>query len=115
MSASQSIDTSDLLEVLERRIGCRSKDTFMIPDRKFTDDQIGVVSEATVDNGKVGLNATLHANTIIVNNRGMVQSLSADKLEPENILSFTALLMPACTNDDGKRKFVRLQRVIAVE
>ena len=95
--------------------GGRSNDTFMIPDRKFTDDQIGVVSEATVDNGKVGLNATLPANPIIVNNRGMVQSLPADKLEPENILSFTALLMPACTNDDGKRKFVRLQRVIAVE
>ena len=95
--------------------GGRSNDTFMIIDRQFTRDQIGVVSEATVDNGKVGLNATLPANPIIVNGRGMVQSLDPSKLEPENILSITALLMPACTNDDGKRKFVRLQRVIAVE
>lgn len=83
--------------------GGRSNDTFMISDRQFTKDQIGVVSEATVDNGKVGLNATLPANPIIVNGRGMVQSLDVSQLEPENFLSFNSLLMPACTNDDSKR------------
>ena len=84
--------------------GGRSNDTFMISDRQFTKDQIGIVSEATVDNGKVGLNATLPANPIIVNGRGMVQTIDPSKLEPENYLSFNTLLMPACTNDDSKRR-----------
>jgi hypothetical protein len=72
----------------------------MITDRQFTEDQIGIVSEATVDNGKTGMNASLPANPVIVNSRGMVQSLPIDKLEPENILSITSLLFPAATNDD---------------
>ena len=95
--------------------GGRSNDTFMITDRQFTRDQIGVVSEATVDNGKTGMNATLPANPIIVNERGMVQEVDLKDLQPENVLSLTACLMPCATNDDGKRKFVRPQRVIAVE
>lgn len=95
--------------------GGRSNDTFMITDRQFTEDQIGIVSEATVDNGKTGMNASLPANPVIVNSRGMVQSLSVDQLEPENILSVTSLLYPAATNDDGKRRFVRLQGEIPVE
>ena len=80
--------------------GGRSNDTFMIADRQFTRDQIGVVSEATVDNGKTGMNASLPANPIIVNERGMIQSIPTDQLEPENILSIVSLLMPCATNDD---------------
>lgn len=83
--------------------GGRSNDTFMITDRQFTRDQIGVVSEATVDNGKVGMNATLPASPIIVNGRGMVKDVDIKDLRPENILSFTSLLMPCATQDDGKR------------
>ena len=95
--------------------GGRSNDTFMIADRQFTRDQIGVVSEATVDNGKTGMNASLPANPIIVNERGMIQSIPTDQLEPENILSITSLFMPCSTNDDSKRRFVRLQGEIPVE
>ena len=80
--------------------GGRSNDTFMITDRQFTRDQIGVVSEATVDNGKTGMNATLPANPIIVNERGMVQEVDLKNLQPENVLSLTACLMPCATNDD---------------
>ena len=80
--------------------GGRSNDTFMITDRQFTRDQIGVVSEATVDNGKTGMNATLPANPIIVNERGMVQEIDIKDLKPENVLSLNSLLMPCATNDD---------------
>lgn len=80
--------------------GGRSNDTFMITDRQFTVDQIGIVSEATVDNGKTGMNASLPANPVIVNSRGMVQSKSIEELQPENILSISSLLMPCATNDD---------------
>ena len=80
--------------------GGRSADTFMISDRQFTKDQIGVVSEATVDNGKTGFAASLPANPIIVNGRGMAQEKPIEELAPENILSFTSLLFPFVTNDD---------------
>jgi hypothetical protein len=90
--------------------GGRSNDTFMITDRQFTEDQIGVVSEATVDNGKTGMNATLPANPTIVNTRGMVSSEDVQNLNPENVLSFTACLLPCATNDDGKRRCASLRR-----
>lgn len=81
--------------------GGRSNDTFMIPDRQFTRDQIGVVSEATVDNGKTGLNAMLPFNPVIVNERGMVaEDIDVSKLEPENVLSITSLLLPGVCQDD---------------
>jgi len=80
--------------------GGRSAETFMIPDRQFTKDSLGVVSEATVDNGKVGLNATLPFNPLISNVRGMAVAPDPDKLEPENMLSLNSLIMPGVTNDD---------------
>lgn len=81
--------------------GGRSNDTFMVADRQFTRDQIGVVSEATVDNGKTGTNAMLPFNPIIVNERGMVsENIDINKLEPENVLSVTSLLYPCVTQDD---------------
>lgn len=96
--------------------GGRSNDTFMIADRQFTRDQIGVVSEATVDNGKTGMNAMLPFNPVIVNERGMVaENIDISKLEPENVLSITSLLYPCVTQDDGKRRSVRLPAVMSVE
>jgi hypothetical protein len=91
--------------------GGRSNDTFMIPDRQFTDDQLGIVSEATVDNGTTGLNATLPFNPIFTNARGMaVTEADIDKLEPENVLSITSLLVPGATSDDSKRaNFINIQ------
>ena len=84
--------------------GGRSNDTFMISDRQFTKDQLGIVSEASVDNGKVGLNASLPLNPVFSNARGMALSDSdIDKLEPDNVLSITSLIMPGATNDDSKR------------
>ena len=80
--------------------GGRSNDTFMIPDRNFTPDSVGIVSEATVDNGKTGLNAMLPFNPIIVNNRGMCTQADLEQLKPENMLSITSLLYPCVTHDD---------------
>ena len=91
--------------------GGRSNDTFMIPDRQFTDDQLGIVSEATVDNGTTGLNASLPFNPIFTNARGMaLTEEEIDKLEPENVLSITSLLVPGATQDDSKRaNFINIQ------
>ena len=95
--------------------GGRSNETFRVPDRQFTEDSVGVVSEATVDNGKVGLNATLPANPVFANARGMIGEINKADLKPENMLSMTSLVMAGATNDDSKRKFVRLSRVTVIE
>lgn len=84
--------------------GGRSNETFKIADRNFTDDQLGVVSEATVDNAKVGLNGLAPMDPIITNIRGMSADIDPHQLKPSNMLSITSLLMPCVTNDDGKRR-----------
>ncbi len=81
----------------------RTSDTFLLADRMFTKDALGIVSEATVDNGKVGMNAILPANPKLVDARGMTESIDPSKLEPENILSMNSLVMPCIVQDDGKR------------
>ena len=91
--------------------GGRSNDTFMIQDRQFTTDQLGIVSEATVDNGTTGLNASLPFNPVFTNGRGMaLTDEDIKKLEPENVLSITSLIMPGATQDDSKRaNFINIQ------
>jgi len=80
--------------------GGRSNETFKLKDRKFTQDAIGIMSEATTDNGKVAMNAILPANPIMVNSRGMTDHVDIKDLKPENVFSFNSLLMPGVTQDD---------------
>jgi hypothetical protein len=80
--------------------GGRTVDTFKIPDRKFTNSAIGIVSEATTDNYKTGMNAILPVNPTMVSSRGIAQSVPTDQLQPENMLSVNTLLMPCACQDD---------------
>lgn len=90
--------------------GGRSADTFMIGDRQYPLDGVGIVSEATSDSSKVGLNAVLSANPTIINLHGMTLSKQSEELDPAQVLSVTSMLMPSVTNDDGKRaNFVNSQ------
>lgn len=90
--------------------GGRSAETFRIEDRKFPADGIGIISEATVDNGKVALNAQLSMNPSIVDTLGMTISKPIDEITPTEMLSVSALLMPGATYDDGKRcNFLSIQ------
>lgn len=90
--------------------GGRSADTFTIDDRRYPEDGIGVISEATVDNAKVALNAQLSMNPRLTNLRGLSHVADPSQLDPSELLSITSLLMPCCTNDDGKRaNFVSIQ------
>lgn len=85
--------------------GGRTAQSFVVEDRRFPEDGIGVLSEATPDNGKVSINASISADPLISNIRGMfdLDGVDPDKLEPSQVLSVPALLMPCSTNDDGKR------------
>ena len=81
--------------------GGRSKETMTKPSRAFHINDVGVLSESTVDNSGVGTVAYLSADPQIKNLRGM---LKEDKeLSPTSMLSTSALLSPCSTTDLAKR------------
>ena len=81
-------------------MGGRTAQSFVIDDRRFPEDGVGVLSEATPDSGKVAINAYTSANPRIGNIRGMFTAADKENLEPANMLSTTALLAPGSTQDD---------------
>lgn len=90
--------------------GGRNSDTFMINDRRYPKDAIGIISEATINSQTVGINASLSMNPTLDNLRGMTVSLPISQLGPNNILSVTAVVTPFSMNDDGKRvNFINIQ------
>lgn len=80
--------------------GGRSGRTMVVADRVYPDDAVGILSEATPDSAKVAVNAYTSADPKLDNVRGMYNTDSEDPLEPANILSATALLMPGALQDD---------------
>jgi hypothetical protein len=85
--------------------GGRSSQTFVVDDRKFTVDSLGIISEATVDNSDVAVNAILSFNPNIDNLYGMCKPGDPKTLDPASILSVTGALVPGATNDDGQDLF----------
>lgn len=79
--------------------GGRSAVTMVKETRGFKDTDLGVISEATPDSGKVGIRTYTTANPNIINLRGVTK-----KLEPTDgnasVLSTSALLAPAAVHDD---------------
>lgn len=93
--------------------GGRTAESFVIEDRVFPKDGVGIISEATPDSGKVALNAYLVASPVIENIRGMYNTTASDnpkELTPSQIMSVSALLMPGATNDEPRRtNFISIQ------
>jgi hypothetical protein len=82
--------------------GGRTSKSFVVEDRRYPEDAIGIMSEATPDSGKVAMNAYTTADPKLANLRGMFAQ-EKDELTPANVLSTTAMLMPCSVQDDGKR------------
>jgi hypothetical protein len=82
--------------------GGRMARSFVVPDRVYPPDAVGVLSEATPDSGKVSFNAYLSADPAVTNVRGMYTT-EGRALKPANVLSTAALLIPGATQDDAKR------------
>lgn len=90
--------------------GGRSDQTFTIEDRRFPADTLGVISEATVDSGKVAINVLTSMDPALHNLRGMATGRTPAEVTPTETLSVTSLLFPGATNDDGKRaNFISIQ------
>lgn len=91
-------------------IGGRTGESFVASDRRYAPDDTGVLSEATADSGKVGMNAMLSFNPTIKNTMGVIESKDKKDLKPSNLLSAHALLMPFAVNDDCNRlNFISIQ------
>ena len=77
----------------------------MVNDRRFAKDDVGVISESTVDNKKVGLNAQLSFDPLIENTEGILGE--SKDIQPANFLSIYGLMFPFATHDDTKRLKIR--------
>ena len=110
-SGSPIEDMTLMCDMTYGGVGGRSADSFVISDRHYDKSDVGVVSEATVDNQKVAFNSALSYNPNIVNTLGMAEDIPQDKLKASQILSPHSLLFPFSTSDDSKRlniKFVHI-------
>lgn len=85
--------------------GGRAKRSMVRRTRAFHSSDIGIRSEAGVDNGDVGINCFLTANPNLTSLRGT--AVTETDLTPEhgagNLLSTSALVSPFATYDDPKR------------
>lgn len=82
-------------------MGGRTAQSFVVEDRQYPDDAVGILSNCTPDSGKVALNSYTTVNPVIQNIRGMFNTnQDIEKLEPSQVLSATSLLMPCSTNED---------------
>lgn len=82
-------------------VGGRTSESFVVDDRRYPTDGIGVVSESTVDNAKVSMNAYLTVDPTIANTRGIISTEALSNLAATNVFSVTTLNTPCAVNDDG--------------
>lgn len=78
--------------------GGRSKETMVASTRLYDESYMGVVSEATVDSGDVGIRSYLCVNPKINDIYGFTSDL--DKYDPTSIYSTSALLFAGADRDD---------------
>lgn len=91
-------------------IGGRTGESFVISDRRYDESDVGVISEAAPDNGKVGLNATLSHNPNIKGTLGIIESKEFKDIKPSEAWSIHALVFPGALSDDTKRvNFIGIQ------
>ncbi|WP_257291521.1 hypothetical protein [Endozoicomonas sp. ONNA1] len=98
--------------------GGRSGETMVRRSREFHPNDKGIISEASPDSGKVGINTHLTANPKLANLRGVVDKYNEKEDGYSRLVSNTALLAPASDRDDPKRtNFTNVQQShgIAVE
>lgn len=81
-------------------MGGRTGESFVINDRRFPKDGVGIISEATADSGNVSITANTPMNPTVANLYGLLESKPLDQLNPTNVLSVSSLVMPGETQDD---------------
>lgn len=84
--------------------GGRSKDAISAPARTYNVNQIGTISEATVDSGDVGVTAYMSANPRFNSVLGIsTQYNDTEELDPVEVYSTSMALSAFAGHDDPKR------------
>lgn len=82
-------------------VGGRTAQSFVVSDRQFPRDGVGVISEAVPDSPKVGISGYTVGDPNITNLHGMLGTVNdPTELDPTQSISISALTMPGSTNDD---------------
>ncbi len=83
--------------------GGRTSRSMVRATREFHPNDLGVISEGTVDNSDVGINTYLSGNPNFMDVRGMTQRYDLDDPNPTSLMSSAALLSVGSDRDDMKR------------
>jgi hypothetical protein len=96
-------------------VGGRSKRAMTKNTRRYHPNDMGTISESTVDSSDVGINLHMSANPKLISIRGLTSRYDFDKDGPASLLSTSALLAPGSDRDDPKRvNFIAIQQEHAV-
>lgn len=83
--------------------GGRGRTSMVARTRVFGENDMGVISEATVDSGDVAINTYTTANPKFNSLRGTTDRYDGKNAGPASLLSTGALISPAADSDDPKR------------
>jgi hypothetical protein len=90
--------------------GGRSRRSMVKSSRVYTESDMGVISEGTVDSGDVGIVSYLTADPNFTNLRGLTRRKDFKTDGPAKFLSTAAMLSPAADREDPKRtNFIGIQ------
>jgi len=90
--------------------GGRSRRAMVASTRLFTDEDMGFISEGTVDSGDVAIITYLSPNSNVTSVRGTVRMYDAKRDGASSIMSTAALLSFGADGDDPKRvNFITVQ------
>jgi hypothetical protein len=91
--------------------GGRNKDAMTKDSRVYHENDMGTISESTVDSSDVAINTFLSANPLFTSIRGTTEKYDFDKNGATSLLSTSAILSPGSANDDSKRvNFISVQQ-----
>lgn len=90
--------------------GGRSRRAMVASTRLFTDEDMGFISEGTVDSGDVAIITYLSPNSNLTSVRGTVRMYDKERDGASSLMSTAALLSFAADGDDPKRvNFITVQ------
>lgn len=100
----------DLEVVVFRGVGGRSSVSMTAPSRTVHDNAMGIVSEASVDNGDVGTISFTSADPNYTSVRGTTRRLTDPQNQRSKLVSTSMLMAPGADMDDPKRiNFISIQ------
>lgn len=79
--------------------GGRTSRSMTAPQREYIDDNMGMISESSVDNADVGYRGFMPYDPLLTDLRGNTTAATSDT-SPTNLFSTTALLVPGVDRDD---------------